>query len=578
MNSKVLQEKVETKKLKEFIKVLPIAAIGGLLLASIISLGMNEFLPQEVWESWLMLVIIGSILQILISAFFMRANEKIDQIFSMKWRGIIAISCVWSGLAWGGALSAFYPLLKVSEQPYLIVIYVIALSCHYPVLMNFFKLFCLFAIALATPFMFMLIQSDVSNSWLSLIIGYLGVMVLFSAWASKKAKERIQLQYELFEQNQKVEAANESKSKFLASASHDLRQPLQALGFYIVMLSDYLREPRKKALFDKTLKAYQALENLLNQLLNISKLNANLIDINEIDFSVKELFSKLKNDYEMQALDMGLNIEFASQNEYVYSDITSVERILRNLIENALRYTKFGFVKVSCIQEQDYLKFDVADTGIGIENNHLDKIFDEFYQVKNPERDRSKGFGLGLYAVARLAKLLGTEIDVESQIGKGSRFTLRLPVGKEPVSLNEFISSNTVSDNVLFEKVVLLVDDDDVVLDSISRLVLSWGCLVLTADSYEEAVELITQEEIVPDFLIVDYRLPNYYTGVELVETIRERCHCTIPAVILTGDTGKESLSDINRSGIKLLHKPADPKILKSRVKSLLESEQKVPG
>ncbi|MCW8998661.1 MAG: ATP-binding protein [Kangiellaceae bacterium] len=571
MSPEILKNKVEVKILNQFFRNLPFTAVGGLLLVVVFAIGLSDFLPAKYLGAWIALALVLGILFGTFSYFFNKLDKK-DSIVVNTWQNLVLANCLLIGLSWGVAIGSFYFVLPSSYEPYLLLTVVIVMSVYFPVLMNYFKFYCAFAVSMMLPVNGVLlytVQEEVIF-WILVLIGYLILMLAFAKWSTKKEYERIQLQLELFEQNQKVKEANDSKSRFLASASHDLRQPLQALGFYIVMLSDFLREPHKKPIFDKTLKAYQALENLLNQLLNVSKLNANLVDIVKTDFSMKELFSKLKNDYEMRAIDRGLSIDFTTQDLYVNSDVVSVERILRNLLENALRYTKKGFILARCFEENGKLIVQVSDTGIGIDQEHISKIFDEFYQVKNPERDRSKGFGLGLYAVERLANLLDTSISVDSKLGKGSTFSVALPIGKRPLEVKSDVAERLVGDEVLQERIVLLVDDDEVVLDSISQLFYSWGCQVLTASNFQEAMDIIVVEEIIPEFLVVDYRLPKHQTGVDLVGEIRKRCSEDIPCVILTGDTGAESLGHINSSGLSYIHKPANPERLKTKVKGLL--------
>ncbi len=576
MDSKI-KEKVELDKLSEFFNVFPLSGVGGLILSAIIGLGISEQVPNNDLWIWFAAVAFCFVIQLALSRVFLNKFRDKRSVPINLWYGSVALACATSGFAWGLAFAYFYPQLSIEEKPYFILVFIVAFFCYFPALMNYLKFFSVFAIALMTPFIYTIGNAEVPGYWLTVILVFGVMMILFSSWSSKRAWERIVLQHELFAQNKVVEAANESKSQFLASASHDLRQPLQALGFYIVMLSDFLREPKKKALFDKTLKAYQALENLLNQLLNISKLNANLIELNEIDFSVKSLFENLQNDYELQAADKGLTVRFLTEDVYVYSDTVCVERVLRNLIENALKYTEHGQVTVCCEVEGESLRFSVKDTGLGIESKDIEKIFDEFYQVKNPERDRSKGFGLGLYAVSKLVALLGSRINVKSLVGKGSEFSLFLPLGKKPIELDYIKSEKSLDENLLFEKVVMLVEDDEVVLDSISRLFLSWDCLVLTANSYEEAIDLIKVEEIEPDFLLVDFRLPNYKNGVDLVSELRGLLGSEVPALVLTGDTGAESLNELKQSGLSFLNKPADPKQLKIKVVSILERALVLP-
>ena len=571
MTPKRLRFKIEVKRLTTYLSILPVSALCGLGMLVVCSFCLWGLVPDVQLLVWIGLALVVFSYSLVLSFLFKRKRQT-NRLNIEAWQWYLSLNSALSGILWGVAAALFYPQLSGESQPFVLLAAVMLLSSYFPVLVHYFLGFSIFSISLILPIVIQIaiVQSPPTPLTGVVLLVYLIVMLIFARWFNQREFERFRLQIELLEQNDKVIEANESKSRFLASASHDLRQPLQALGFYIVMLSDFLREPSKKALFDKTLKAYRALEDLLNQLLNISKLNANLVDIVHTDFSIEQLFEKLRNDYEMRAIDRGLTIEFSTGDYFAYSDVVSVERILRNLLENSLRYTKRGYIKATCQKEQGKLLLKVADSGIGIEKIHLKRIFDEFYQVKNPERDRSKGFGLGLYAVQRLAELLDTRIKVESEVGKGSVFTIALPIGKAFEELQRSQTKFPIQDGVLADKIVLLVDDDDVVLDSISRLFLSWGCQILTADSYSDGLKMITQEEIIPELLVVDYRLPNHQTGVQLVKHIRKLSNQSVPAIILTGDTGEESLAEINQSGLDFMHKPADPAQLKKKVKRLL--------
>ncbi len=574
MSSEAHKSKIEIKKVQDFFTFLPKTALIGFFFVCFISYSLMNLIANSYILIWLGSAIFIFLFSV-ISLIFFKRTESLNSSNKTKWQLVIVLNSLLNGLYWGLGCTLFYSIIDTSLQPYILLALVIILSSYFPVLVHYYLSFIIFALSLILPMSYLLLASiSVESDYLaSVLLLYLGLKLAFAHWFNQREFERFRLQTELYEQNNKVKEANDSKSQFLASASHDLRQPLQALGFYIVMLSDFLREPRKKIIFDKTLKAYQALEDLLNQLLNISKLNANLVDIVKTHFSVHDLFEKLKNDFELRAMARGLSIEFQTDDYYVYSDAVSVERILRNLLENSLRYTKQGEIKAYCHNLEDSIVFEVSDTGIGIDKQHINKIFDEFYQVKNPERDRSKGFGLGLYAVDRLARLLDSRINVESEVGRGSKFSIALEKGEKPHTLKVRDRMVRLDDDILDDIIILLVDDDEVVLDSISRLFLSWGCQVLTANVYKDALNILIQEEITPEILVIDYRLPEHQTGVELVEELRLLAKKSIPAVILTGDTGEESLTHINRSGLDFMHKPADPMKLKEKLKRLLANK-----
>ncbi len=376
------------------------------------------------------------------------------------------------------------------------------------------------------------------------------------------------LEQKVEERTHELAAANQAKSRFLASASHDLRQPMHALGLFIAQLRARIHEPETLAIVGKVESAVTALQGLLDALLDISRLDAGVVTPTPVDFRLQPLFTRLELSFAPQAERKGVRLRAAPTRLAVLSDPVLLERVLLNLLANAVRYTGQGAILLGCRRHGDRVRIEVWDTGVGIAPEHRDAIFQEFYQVGNPERDRAKGLGLGLAIAARLARLLGSRIEMRSHPGKGSVFAIDLPVGvaraeAEPASALAPIET-------LPGARVLVVDDDALVREAMASLLAQWGCRVTMAATGDEAVALLGGEGGTPDAVLCDYRLPNGETGIDVIARLRAAAGRPIPAALITGDTAPERLREAKLAGHALLHKPVHPAKLRALIEQLL--------
>jgi CheY-like chemotaxis protein len=254
----------------------------------------------------------------------------------------------------------------------------------------------------------------------------------------------------------------------------------------------------------------------------------------------------------------------------VRSDRTLLARLVRNLVDNALRYTQSGMIRLRCKEEGGRLAIEVQDTGIGIPGEHLERIFEEFHQVGNPERDRALGLGLGLAIVRRVSLLLDHPVEVRSVHGRGSAFRVLVPLGQARPAAVE--APATAPDGR--GRFAVLVDDDAVVLLGLRTVLTEWGYTVLAAGSADQAMERLAAQERRPDILIADYRLREGRVGTEVVRRVRERYGAGVPAMILTGETGTDSLRDAAAHGVPVIHKPVTPRQLWSEVERLFDAAE----
>lgn len=368
-----------------------------------------------------------------------------------------------------------------------------------------------------------------------------------------------------------AEQANIAKSKFLAAASHDLRQPLQAMNLFLNVLSGRDQGRKSQEIIGHLKDSVGSLEGLLNALLSISKLEAGLIIPEKSDFLLGPIFQRFEDEFRPLFKKAGLRLRAVKPSLAIHSDPALLERILRNLLANALRYTETGHVLLGARRHGAFLQIGIWDTGIGIPEDQQEAIFKEFYQIARGDEDDDEGVGLGLAIVARLGKLLGSDINVTSKPGKGSAFTLNVPLAENPMSLAS--PSVQTSDAALAfsiaGKVVLVVDDEEKVRLAMRYQLESWGGTVMTATSTDDALSQVAER--VPDLILADYRLHKGETGHKAIKALRKKVKKEITGILFTGDTAPKRLQKAKKSGLQLLHKPVSPEDLQTAIQAELE-------
>ncbi|QEX24876.1 hypothetical protein FRZ61_48180 [Hypericibacter adhaerens] len=370
-----------------------------------------------------------------------------------------------------------------------------------------------------------------------------------------------------------AERANRAKSRFLAAASHDLRQPLQAAHLFVAALRLGLREPGDLNLMDSVEDALKSANELLDALLDVSRLDAGVLAPQFRKFAIADLLDQIETEFSEAARERKLTLRVMPSSATIRTDPMLLGRILRNLVSNALRYTERGRVLVGCRHAGDRLAIEVLDTGIGIAADKIGRIFEEFYQIGNPERDRTRGLGLGLAIVAGVAKLLDHPIEVRSTPGRGSVFRVLVPLTEpqfEPAP--PCPSSRPAATAHVNDALLLAIDDDPKQLEAMKALFGRWGYRTLLAESAPAALAKLGAGETLPHAIIADYRLRDGYTGAGAIGYIRKRLGRQIPGLILTGDTEPARLAEASASGFELLHKPVEPNRLQQAIERLLRT------
>jgi signal transduction histidine kinase/CheY-like chemotaxis protein len=366
----------------------------------------------------------------------------------------------------------------------------------------------------------------------------------------------VELERRIAERTADLRAANEAKSRFLAAASHDLRQPIQMLSLLQAALAITVREAETRKIVRDMGEGLRVTAGMLDELAEVSRLERGGIQPQSTTFPIAEVFDRLRRELGPSARDKGLRLRIVTSRAVVRSDKVLLERILRNLLSNAIKYTEAGGVLVGARHRGGELRIEVWDTGAGIAADQIGKIFEEFYQLDNPARERGKGQGLGLAIVDRTARLLGHPVSVRSAPGKGSVFCVQVPLGRSvstPATPASGFETHAPASAALQ---ILLVEDDDDVRRATSLLLELCGWHVVSVRNGTEAAERCKRDGRCPDVLIADYRLPGGETGVDVVEQLRAIVGRKVPAVIVTGDTSAESERAVRTCGCGLLRKP----------------------
>jgi signal transduction histidine kinase/CheY-like chemotaxis protein len=392
--------------------------------------------------------------------------------------------------------------------------------------------------------------------------------------AAKLQTSYATLERKVEERTEQLKAANLSKSRFLAAASHDLRQPLHALNLFTAQLryeKDQIERDRLAVRIDT---AVANMNDLFNALLDISKLDAGATTANLSELPVSRVLSRIAATFTQAAGGKGLRLRTVLSSAWIRSDPILLEQILLNLVANAVRYTSAGGIVVGCRHVGDGLRIDVCDSGIGIAADQQASIFGEFYQVPAAGRTGKVGLGLGLAIVERLCAVLEHPIGLASTPGKGSRFSITVPRVAAPAATTAAAAAAIVvpaaaTPSHLAGRLIAVIDDDALALEGTVGLLRAWGCLVIAARSEREVLDRLAGKA--PDLIISDFHLDDGRTGIDAIDALRTAFGRQIPAFLISGDITQQRLRETGASTHHLLHKPVNPMALRAIMSSLLK-------
>ena len=555
---------------------MPGAFIGNTIVASLTAAMLYERLEPHALLTWLAAAYANGLIRFALWKTFNRVRPPDADL--PRWGRYAAASAGLAGLIWGIGGIVLYSPGALSFQIFVLIVNTGLTFSSTFLSAPFMPAFVAFAyptfILSAVPF---LLAGDLIHGIIGVaVLAFLPVMTRYASRMCRTFLESLhvrlrntELVEELRAQKSAAEEANVAKSRFLAVASHDLRQPLHALGLFVQALQEAALPTYERQLVSNVRRSVDAMEELFEALLDISRLDAGAVRARTETFPLINLFERIRFEYGPVAQQKGLSFTVMPTSVYVRSDPALLARIVRNLVANAVRYTERGGVLLGCRRRGDRVRIDVWDTGRGIPEDKRRVVFQEFTQLDNPERDRRKGLGLGLAIVERLARLLGHEVQLRSVLGRGSVFSVSLARGRK----DDHVAADPVAAmSVAFDLsgvLALVIDDEIAVREGMEVLLRRWNCDVVTASSGEEMKEKLAGLRRIPDLIISDYRLRGDENGIAVIEMLRDEFNLEVPALLVTGDTGAEKW-DREASGIPVLHKPLNPARLRTLIANLV--------
>jgi signal transduction histidine kinase/CheY-like chemotaxis protein len=564
-------------------------AAGG--LSMIVTLGIGSTvallliragtLTPGIGATWIAAMVIHTSLRLVLRAAFFRANPSDGE--WKRWADRFLVGAVAGALTWGiGSLWLLAPghldlqLLFVAT---LIAVIYGAISAFGSYLPAFFALFLPAFLPVVAWFLW---QGDLIHYAIAgMFVAWVPTVGALARRYSRSLEEALRLRFvnaalveDLTAQKAIAEQASLAKSRFLASASHDLRQPVHALGMFVGALRSHRLQARSRALIDQVDASVAALDGLFTSLLDISRLDAEAVQNQPADIAVQPLLDRVCRDLAAEAEAKDIALIVVPTRAAVRSDPLLLERVMRNLIGNAVRYTASGAVLVGCRRRGDNLSLEVWDTGPGIAPEQREAVFEEFFQVSNPDRDRSKGLGLGLPIVRRLTDILSHPLAMQSEPGKGTVFRVLAPRAMAAGAPVEVIEPSFAAPP---GGLILAIDDEQAIRAAMRELLSGWGHQVLAVSGGASALHAVNGGAR-PDLIICDFRLRDGESGIAVIEALRERLGGDVPAILLTGDTAPENLRLALASGYPLLHKPLAHARLRAAVGSLIRRPLTAPA
>ena len=382
---------------------------------------------------------------------------------------------------------------------------------------------------------------------------------------------RALIEDELRQAKSEADAANLGKTRFLAAASHDLLQPLNAARLFASALAQQSHDQSTNQLVHNLDGSLKAAEELLVTLLDISKIDAGALEPNPSHFSLDKLFGTLKAEFTVLANEKALAFHCVDSKQVVHSDQQLLRRVLQNFLSNAIRYTQSGRILLGCRRIGKHLRIEVWDTGVGIPESKIGEVFEEFRRIDNPKHSQVKGLGLGLAITERIARMLEHPLRVRSWPGKGTVFSVDVPFGdpRQVVQARRGSSTGKRASSLAGIK-VLCIDNEPNILNGMEALLSGWSCDVRTATHEDEFIQAVNGNEFEPDIILADYHLGETHTGVMALKKLQPRWSKPVPAIVITADRTDEVKEDVADSGAQLLHKPMKPAQLRAMMNTVL--------
>ena len=560
---------------------------GNVAGMSVITLLFWSSTPRPFLLAWLLAFAVMLVLRLFMAQRFKRTSVSAEADW-YRWQRWWNIGTLSSAAMWGATAWTFYPRGDSIQQIGLIItvysltIAVVTVLATQPLVFLAFGALGMLPMAAriaseGTPYGYQLAGILLLVFSLTTVLARSYRQVLRRAIDLKVRADGLLVQLRIEKQaaddaRREAEVANRAKTQFFTAASHDLRQPLHAMGLFAEALRQKTHDTEVAQLVNSINESVDALEGLFSELLDITRIDSGGVEVNPEHFEIGSIFRKLRLHFEPTAFEKGLALRMRGAQHVVHADPLLVERILRNLVSNAIRYTNDGSVLVSCRRRSDHLLLQVWDTGVGIRKEQQAQIFEEFYQVPNTERvapHQRKGLGLGLAIVKRLAELMGAPLSLRSQPGRGTVFSLELPLGKAARQVAARPSGKAPLAITLDGKLIVVVEDEPAVLAGLEALLKGWGATLAAFDSVAGCsawAEGCDPAVVKPDLLIVDFRLENGLNGVDAIVALRSRFGQQVPAIVVTGSTMTGHEQEAHDKDFHLLIKPVVPNKLRAMI------------
>ena len=559
---------------------LPTAIAVNAIISGLLCIALQETVPVDHLAWWLVAVYLVATTRFVIWGRF-RAGSSNTALF----RRLAIIGSGVNGFTWGvGSLFLYAPHSPTSQFLLLITQFGMGAGAAYASAPAFAAVMAyLVPSVLLTSVPFFIEGDSVHVTLGAMLFVFVAAATHFTYAISRTIARAIALRFEntdLIEElrdqtlaaeqaREAAEEANVAKSRFLAAAGHDLRQPLHALGFFVDALQEQSLPADGRSIVTNIRRSVDVMEDLFNSLLDVSRLDAGIVRPRIATIALAPLMERVRVEYEPAATQKELSLKVPGNSLFVRSDPVLLERIMRNLVANAIRYTDRGKVVLGARRSAHGVRIEVWDSGRGIPKDKHREIFQEFRQLDNPQRDRRKGLGLGLAIVERLVKLLDHPLELRSQLGKGSMFAVTVPRGRREDFVPGEADGQIVVDRDVANSLILVVDDEPDVRESMMALLGRWRCEVVAAESCEEMLQKLIYVQRIPDLIVSDYRLKHGENGIDVVARLREEFNAQVPALLVTGDTGIEQLREAEESGLHVLHKPLNPSRLRALIANL---------
>lgn len=545
----------------------------------------SDQMPMSLWVPWCLAMLTHQAMRIWHYRRFRKANPR--YLDADKWGRLYIHTIVIAGLIWGSAGVLLYVPDSSITLTYLAMLLFCIVAVSTGSLAIYAPAFYILSVLVVTPFV---VRTFIGGSAFELALGIpiaIGTLAALSFGrrvnhlvheSIRRRLENMELIAELRRQKiiadtarLQAEAANRSKTQFFAAASHDLRQPLHALGLFGAALSEKIRDPDVLNVVKNINTSVNALEELFHELLDISKIDAGIIRAETSNFPISRVLDRLRLEFEPEALEKGLRLRIRNSDAVVNSDPILMERVLRNLLTNAVRYTEKGGIILGCRARNDKLLIEVWDSGVGITPDQRQRIFEEFYQIGNPERSSHKGLGLGLSIVRRLVHLLGTEIGLVSRPGRGTVFRFALPRGHAAMIDRGTDERGARAPTDLCGRLIVVIDDESTIVEGMRALLVGWGAEVICSTTGIDVLKRVHRAGRLPDLIIADYRLAEAETGTRVIERLRQELDPEIPAILITGSTTPKRVEEAKSYGYELLVKPVLPAKLRTLISFKLQ-------